>query len=492
MNRFAVNAFGMLLIVLLQTSASAGTTKESGHPPNVLFICVDDLRPALGCYGDRIARTPNMDALARHGRTFLRAYVQEAVCGPSRASVLTGQLPDTTGVVHLRHRFRDKLPDVITLPQAFSRAGYRTASLGKVFSGDPRELDPQSWTDGEFIGDDSWKKYVLPENQGQGKQAAYESPNVEDRAYADGMLAEAAVRKMEELSTADKPFFLAVGFYKPHLPFNAPAKYWDLYQPEKFVLSSKNVLPVNIPQIAFHPHRELGGYRGVRQDEQLTKAEHVNLRHGYYACVSYIDAQVGKLLAALETQGLSDNTVVVLWGDHGFATGEGNRWCKGTNFELDTKVPLIIKVPQMRQAGKASKALVEMVDVYPTLLSLAGIPHESGLAGTSLQPILMDHKAVVHEAVLSQFIRPWSRDDYKQMGYSIRTDEHRYTRWVNVNDGKTVAEEFYDYGDSASVYRLKSSHVEFRSLNHDKSNAVDKERHSAMLTEMLRVRLDEK
>lgn len=492
MSRYLILAVITIQFLIVQGGLNAADNAPPANRPNVLFICVDDLRPALGCYGDRIAITPNIDTLARQGRTFLHAYVQEAVCGPSRASILTGQLPDTTGVVHLRHRFRDTLPDVITLPQAFSRHGYRTAALGKVFSGDTRELDPDSWTDGEFIGDDTWKRYVLPENQGKGKQAAFEKSDVEDHAYADGMLANAAIEKMKTLAETSEPFFLAVGFYKPHLPFNAPSKYWDMYDSEQFTLSPKNVSPVNIPKIAFHPHRELGGYRGVRQDEQLTAAEHVELRHGYYACVSYIDAQIGKLLKALNEQGLYENTVVVLWGDHGFATGEGNRWCKGTNFEIDTRVPLIIRVPNMNKPGKASKALVEMVDVYPTLLSIAGIEDGPELAGLSLKPVLRDPKATVHEAVLSQFIRPWSRDDYKQMGYSIRTEKHRYTRWVNVSDGRTVAEEFYDYSDADSVYRTENNEIEFRSFSDDAKSAADKERLSSMLTEMLRIRLGQR
>jgi arylsulfatase A-like enzyme len=469
------SATGILLGVVLCVSATFAQTPTSSasERPNVLFIAIDDLRPALGCYGDLLAKSPNIDQFAKSARRFNQAYVQQAVCGPSRASLLTGLLPDHTQVWHNRNRFRETRPNHVTLPQLFKQNGYRTLGFGKIFSGNEKELDPISWSEPEVLRRKGWKNYVLSHNQGkEKKQAAYEVADVADAAYPDGKLADLAVKTLENLKKDGGPFFLAVGFLKPHLPFNAPKKYWDLYDRAAFELPEGIREPVRLsPKIALHSHRELGGYKGVPKDEDLDVEQSRLLRHGYYACVSYVDAQVGKVMGALKRLGLEQNTIVVIWGDHGFALGETNRWCKATNFELDTRVPLLIRTPDLTHPGVATDSLVEMVDLYPTLAALAGLKTPADLDGRSFATLLsarsgtrqefretkgnaaesLDHFRYHRDVVLSQFNRPWTSATPEVMGYSIRTKNARYTRWIDWRSRKTIAEELYDYSGPQNV-----------------------------------------
>ncbi|MCU0962235.1 MAG: sulfatase [Pirellulaceae bacterium] len=433
------------LPLVLPTMLPATDTPPAARP-NVLLIAIDDLRPSLGCYGDPVVQSPNIDRLARSSRLFQRAYIQQAVCGPSRASLLTGRLPDNTRVWHNRHLFRDTLPDAVTLPQLFQNNGYHTQGLGKVFSGREREEDPRSWSVPSMVRGQGWRNYALRENNTRtGKGAAFEAADVGDDGYADGKLADVAIQTLQDLQRQSRPFFLAVGFSKPHLPFNAPKKYWNLYDPDVFAPETPFAPIKGAPNIAFHTHRELGGYQDIPDDERVSADQARRLRHGYYACVSYVDAQVGRLLETLERLGLRDNTIVVLWGDHGFALGEEGRWCKGTNFELDTRVPLLISIPDLAEPGVPTLSLVEAVDIYPTLAALAGLTPPAELDGRSLVPLLKDPAAQIHDCALSQFSRPWQRDGQDFMGYSIRTQTHRYTRWVQWPSRQTVAEELYDY-----------------------------------------------
>ncbi len=450
--------------------------EPSPERPNILFIAVDDLRPALGCYGDTLAKSPSIDRLALSARRFDRAYTQQAVCGPSRTSLLTGLLPDHTRVWHNRNRFRDTAPELVTLPQCFKQGGYRVVSLGKVFSGDERELDPVSWSEPEVLKGVGWKNSLLPENQGSGKHAAWEAADVDDEAYPDGKLATLAVQRLGELQRESQPFFLAIGFFKPHLPFNAPKKYWDLYDPAHFELADDGEQVTGSPSLALHTHRELGGYRGMPEDEQVDAAEARRLRHGYYACVSYIDAQVGKLLAELKRLELERRTIVVLWGDHGFSLGENGRWCKGTNFERDTRVPLMIRTPAMANPGIATASLVQLVDLYPTLAELAGLTPPHNLDGRSLVPILKDPQARGRDVVLSQFNRPWKATAPELMGYSIRTATCRYTRWIDWSTRATVAEEMYDYTAADSVRSLDAYLIEQASVVLDPGRAALRDR----------------
>lgn len=417
--------------------------------PNVLLIFVDDLRPSLGCYGDERVKSPNIDRFASTARQFDRAYCHQAVCGPSRASILTGRLPDNTGVWHNRNLFRTTLPGLVTLPQLFKNSGWHAQSLGKVFSGGERELDPASWSEPEVLKQLGWKNYLQRDDEGQGKGLPFEKADVPDDAYPDGKLANLAVETLAKRKQQSQPFFLAVGFFKPHLPFNAPKKYWDLYDPAAFALTGEPVRTQGAPEVAYPDHLELAGYRDIPRDERVSPAQARELRHGYHACVSYTDAQVGKVLEALERLDLAANTIVVLLGDHGYSLGEADHWCKDTNFELDTRVPLLIRAPGI-QPGP-TRALVEYVDIYPTLAALAGLEPNGPLDGRSLIPLLDDPSARGREVVLSQFSRPFRSGNPEVMGYSIRTDTHRYTRWIEWGSKRLLFEELYDYSDTTSV-----------------------------------------
>jgi len=461
-------------------------------PPNILFIAVDDLRTALGCYGDTLVHSPNIDRLASQSRVFQRAYCMQAVCGPSRTALLTGRLPDNTRVWHNRNMFRETHPTLVTLPQHFMNNGYHTVSLGKIFSGDARELDPQSWSEPEILKQTGWKNSVNDGSGTSGKSGPWQIADVPDDGYSDGKLASLAIEKLASLKANDKPFFLAVGFFKPHLPFNAPKRYWDLYDPESFDLhdDGKQVDQVSIH--AHHSHRELGGYRDVPEDEHLDAAMTRKLRHGYYACVSYVDAQIGKLLNEMDRLGLTENTIVVLWGDHGYSLGEKDRWCKGTNFDRDARVPLIIRTPSMKQPGASTISMVELVDLYPTLTSLAGLAPMDHLDGRDLQPMIDDPNAPGRNEVLGQFARPFNRNTPDFMGYSLRTNTHRYTRWISWADQKTVAEELYDYTDRTCASHQSGYWIEQRNIAdqpEQKTTLVDL---SARLDEMLLQRIKPK
>ena len=471
----ALLATSVLAFAQCGSSLLAQDPEPGRNRPNILFIAVDDLRTSLGCYGDPLAKSPNIDQFAKTARRFTRAYVQQAVCGPSRTALLTGLLPDHSRVWHNRHRFRETRPNDVTLPQLFKQNGYRTISLGKVFSGNAKELDPISWSSPEILRQEGWNNYLLSRNEGERKkQGAFEAADVADDAYPDGKLANLAVETLQQLKQDGQPFFLAVGFFKPHLPFNAPRKYWHLHDPSDFHLRASLRQPIEgAPKLAFHTHRELGGYQGMPQDEHLNERQSRTLRHGYYACVSYVDAQIGKLLAALRLLQLDRNTTVVLWGDHGFALGEASRWCKGTNFEIDTRVPLMIRTPNLSEPGVATDSLVEVVDLYPTLAAVAELEAPDGLDGRSIVPILDDPQTPGRDAVLSQYNRPWKSTTPEVMGYSIRTAKYRYTRWITWSRRTVGAEELYDYTSVKSAKYEPTEFVERRNLVHDPAQSAN-------------------
>jgi iduronate 2-sulfatase len=487
-----VKSYLIVALLLLSPPASlqAADTPQVTVKPNVLFIAIDDLRTSLGCYGDPLAKSPNIDSLASSSRLFNCAYTHQAVCGPARTAILTGRLPDNTRVWHNRNLFRNTLPDAVTLPQLFKNHGYQALSFGKIFSGDQRELDPPSWSAPEILRGEGqgWKNYALAGDSG-GKGAACEAADVPDDGYPDGQLANLAVDTLENLKQTEQPFFLAVGFFKPHLPFNAPKKYWDLYDPAVFALVDGQTRVKAAPEIAYHTHRELGGYKDMPEDEHVSAGQARTLRHGYYACVSYIDAQVGKVLSALDRLGLDQNTVVVLWGDHGWSLGEKDRWCKGTNFERDTRVPLMIRAPGMAKPGASTEALIEYVDIYPTLASLAGLTPPADLDGRSFVPVLQDPAARGRDVALSQFTRPWKAAGFEAMGYSLRTQTQRYTRWVQWPSHRTIAEEFYDYSSEASASREGSLLIEQENVVAHPAYADSLSRLRAKLDETLSTRI---
>jgi iduronate 2-sulfatase len=422
--------------------------------PNVLMIVVDDLNATLGCYGHPDAITPNIDRLAGRGRRFRRAYCQQAVCNPSRASAMTGLRPDTLKVWNLKTHFRDTLPDVVTLPQHFKNHGYFTQGIGKIFhNGNTKpQGDPRSWSVPQtYHWAPHWRDWVVPGappgTEPKRKGAPIQQLDVEDEAYWDGQIAAEAKQALGKLAKSKEPFFLAVGFWKPHLPFNAPKKYWDLYDRDLVSLAPNLKPPRDVPDIALHDWRELRNYAGMPKTGKLPYPQMRELRHGYLAAVSYVDAQIGKTLNELDRLGLRDKTVVALWSDHGFHLGEHSLWCKTSTFDLDARVPLIISAPGMKNPGKATDSLTELIDLYPTLAEVCGLPAVAGLEGVSLKPVLDDPKATLSRAALTQHPRPaYYKGEPETMGYSLRMDAFRYTEWRDFRTGKPVAREFYDHG----------------------------------------------
>jgi iduronate 2-sulfatase len=502
----------------LVAGARAGATQAA---PNVLFITVDDLRPELGCYEKPHVVSPHIDKLAARGVVFQRAYSQQAICNASRASFLTGLRPDSTGVYDLVTHFRKKVPDVVTLPQLFREHGYHTQAIGKIYHpafpgyGIGSDLgDPVSWSEPHWLGgpryyysplgeklareafnaamnstqaggpnwvaevkarkaagqnqdspaagDDEWKTVNV-------RVLATEAPEVPDETLYDGQVAEraiAALRRQKERQGATpagsgQPFFLAVGFLKPHLPFIAPRKYWDLYDPAKLEIAANPGPPHDAPAAALavpmdelrdtyprdvlvpSPHAQAPDPQvpyDLPKSGPLTREQAIQLRRGYYACVSYVDAQVGRIVAELERLDLAKDTIIVLVGDHGFSLGEHGLWGKLTNFEDSTRSPLIIAAPGRAAGGGRTPALVELVDVYPTLCDLAGLPKPDRLEGTSLVPLLKDPGSEWKTAAFSQYPRKGL------MGYSMRTDRYRYTVWQSTDDARVNAgTELYDH-----------------------------------------------
>jgi iduronate 2-sulfatase len=434
-----------LLFLLFAANAAVAADK-----PNVLFIAVDDLRPELGCYGNTIVKSPHIDRLAKSGVVFSHAYCQQAVCLPSRASLLTGARPDSTKAWDLSTDFRKALPDIVTLPQLFKNSGYVSLAMGKLYH--HGYDDAVSWSEPTRFpatGAMSGNQELHPDRPAEQRSAKGRGPAAEavdgpDNALHDGQLADMAVAALSDLKTKPQPFFLAVGFIRPHLPFNSPKKYWDLYDPQQIPLASNPFFPKDAPPYAIPGGSEVRSYGGAPAERPYPDDYARFLKHGYYAAISYMDAQVGRLLDALDQQGLRENTIVVLWGDHGWKLGEHGAWAKHTNFENDTRAPLIISAPAMKHAGAKSGALVEFVDVYPTLAELAGLPLPSHLEGVSLKPLLDQPERPWKSAAFSQFPRKVGKKNL--MGHTMRTTRYRYTKWVfKQNPEKTDAVELYDH-----------------------------------------------
>ena len=434
-----------------------------GRKKNVLFIAVDDLRPELGCYGHPMVKSPNIDALAKGGVLFERSYCQQAVCGPTRASLLTGKRPDTTKVYDLKTHIRTTMPDVVTLQQHFKNNGYFSEGIGKLFHVSLE--DPASYSIPHTYG--GGVVYALEENvkllkeggkvtvdngsnaESTGGQRMRAHPtecaDVPDETYQDGALANLAIESLNKLAPKAKstspgerqPFFLGVGFRKPHLPFCAPKKYWDLYDRSKIPMPYP-YKPKNAPDIAFANWEELRSYTDIPDVGPCDEAKTKELIHGYYACVSFMDAQVGKLLAELDRLELRKDTVVILWGDHGWKLGDYSLWCKHTNFEIDTHAPLIISDPDFPK-GVRTAALTEFVDVYPTLAELCWLPIADDLEGISMVPLFTNPKKSWKKAAFSQYPRPGNI-----MGYSMRTDQYRYTEWIDRATKEIKDKELYD------------------------------------------------
>jgi arylsulfatase A-like enzyme len=438
---------------------------------NVLFIAVDDMRPELNSYGYDHIKSPNIDKLAGRGMLFNRAYCQQAVCSPSRTSLLTGYRPESVGVTDLNTHFRENKPNVVTLPEHFKNNGYYTRSFGKIFH--PGLDDPQSWSDSSW-----WSRFPdkynyrdpkidaelnkaldkfmieyekISQNMTYGEKLqarrmkprgpSWAAPNVPDTMLADGECASEVIKTIRKMK--DRPFFIAAGFRKPHLPFVAPKKYYDLYPMESITLPDKQTLPENAPDVAGTSWGELRKYSDIPKKGQVTENKAKELTRAYFACVSFIDAQVGRLMDELDRLDLTEKTVVILWGDHGWHLLEHGLWCKHTNYEIATRVPLIISAPGMKIRGATTNALTEFVDVYPSLADICGLPLPKHLEGTSMKPLFDDPDQPWKKAAFSLYPRKVPGVG-EVMGHSIRTDHYRYVEWTNA-DKSFYKTELYDH-----------------------------------------------
>lgn len=482
--------------------------------PNILFIAVDDLKPMLGCYGDPDVQSPNIDKLAARGLVFLNNSCQQSVCAPSRASLMTGTYPDTTKVYDLKTQMREANPDTLALPEYLRRFGYETTGVGKIY--DPRSVDnvfdAPSWSQpfyqqgrgqdyaqgkptGGYLSPEvatakkEFRAYLKVHGIKKDDKEAYgeamvkfpmfkpvsECLDVPDNAYDDGAFALCAMEQMEQLAAGGKPFFLAVGFKKPHLPFVAPKKYWDLYDRSKIEVAPFQQMPKGAPAYAFQDSWELrSGYSGI-PEEPVAKEKQLEMIHGYRACVSYTDAQIGKVLDKLNELGLVDKTIVVLWGDHGWHLGDHGMFCKHTNYEQAVRSPLIIAVPHQKTKGLKTMSPTEFVDIFPSLCELVDIPVPASVEGKSLLKVLDDAEAKVREAALEQYPRN------NMMGYTLRDERYRYVKWVEMDymsgerSGSMNASELYDYETDPLETVNLASNPEFTPLV-DRFERIFKER----------------
>jgi len=451
----------MQLVTTLVLLAGLHLQGLAADRPNILLICVDDLKPMLGCYGDSTVKSPNIDRLAARGMRFDRAYCNQAVCAPSRNALLTGLRPQTLGIYDLGTNFRLAAPDAVTLPQYFKQHGYRAEGLGKIYHvGHGNHDDAETWSVPHWKAD--VVAYALPKNRSRknksreealfanvrGDEAkklprgpAYESADVPDNTYPDGQLADEAIRRLENAAKDEKtPFFIAVGFLKPHLPFCAPKKYWDLYDRESFQLPQRRTPPDGAPPYAPTSWGELRNYADMPEKGPVADETARTLIHGYHAAVSFTDAQIGRVLDALDKTSAANNTIVVLWGDHGWHLGDHGMWCKHTNYEEATRIPLIVVDPRATTAGTHTAELIESVDVYPTLCQLAGLDAPRGLDGSSFAELINDPAAKTKDAVLHVYPRG------KILGRAVRTARYRLVEWKEPGaSSETAAIELYDY-----------------------------------------------
>lgn len=450
----------LFVLVAVITGAFISCTPEK-KKPNILFIAVDDLRTELGCYGNEQIKSPNIDKLASEGLTFNRAYCQQPICMASRASLMSGLRPDTLNIYNCASLEEDA-PGILTLDQHFENNGYEIWAAGKIYhhkidydvqiGSDYYEVETEEVGRGYLSEEaqDIVEQYAewYMENRGEpgsGRGPAFEWPDVADNAYHDGKMTDMAIEKLAELKASGNPFFMAVGYKKPHLPFNAPKKYWDMYDAYEIEQADNPFHPENVSKYFDYNFGELRNYYGIpKGDESFSDSLNRTLKHGYYACVSYIDAQIGRLLEGLKANGLDENTIVILWGDHGWKLGEHGMWCKHTQFHLDNHVPMIIKEPGQKAAK--TDALVEFVDIYPSLCELAGLELPEHLQGTSFVPLINDPGKEWKEGAISYWPES-NRDDPEKviMGYTVQTNRYRYTEWIRKSTGELLARDLFDH-----------------------------------------------
>ncbi len=454
------------------------TSGAAAEKPNVLLICVDDLKPLLGCYGVPLIQSPNVDRLAARGMLFERAFCNQAVCAPSRNALMTGLRPTSIGIYDLGTNFRKAVPDAVTVAQYFQKHGYRTEALGKIMHvGHGNHEDAISWSVphwGPKAGPAGG--YALQENRPSQltreearftnakvnpsklpRGAATECADVPDNTYGDGQIADEAIQRLHAAKQKpNEPWFIAVGFLKPHLPFVAPKKYWDLYDPRSFPLPTLKTPPMGAPPFAPTTWGELRQYSDIPEVGPLNDDKARHLIHGYHAAVSYMDAQLGRLLDALDQEGLTKNTLIILWGDHGWHLGDHGMWCKHTNHEQAARIPLLVVAPGVTRPGSKTAALVETVDIYPTLCELAGLPLPQGLDGVSFVRVLKDPSAATKDAVFHVYPRG------QLLGRAVRTERYRLVEWKKIGEPPDTAIcELYDYeSDPAETKNLTADKPE--------------------------------
>lgn len=466
---FSAGAIGGAALIALPGCTGLSYGKKARF--NVLFIVVDDLRPELNCYGASHIKSPNIDLVAESGVLFTRTYCQQAVCNPSRTSVLTGYRPETIGVLDLETHFRENDPDVVTLPEHFKKHGYHTQAFSKVYH--PGLDDPRSWSvptwwsrfpdkynyqipeidiplrkakrefDRKFreISKSMLAKEKIAEHRKTPRGPSWAAPDVPDNYLADGECTDEVIRTLREVK--DKPFFLAVGFKKPHLPFVAPKKYFDLYPKETIKLANNPFAPKDAPDVALTNWGELRKYSDIPKQGPVSEEKAIELTRAYFACISFIDVQIGRLKNELDTLGQRDNTVIILWGDHGWHLLDHGLWSKHTNYEVATRSPMIISVPGIKTAGQKCDALTEFVDIYPSLCDICGLPVPGHVEGISFKPLLEDPDRSWKKAAFSLYPRK-VKGVGKVMGRAIRTDRYRFVEWTNVD--KMFREfELYDH-----------------------------------------------
>lgn len=477
------NSFRLLFTTLIALIC-INTHGQEKKRPNILFISIDDLGPNLGSYDNEHIVSPNLDEFASNGMTFRNTFCQAAVCAPSRASLMSGMRPDSTRVRHLGDKFRELHPDIVTMPQHFKKNGYHTVCIGKIFhnympdsvSWDEPDLRPAQYNLPEWRGRDGETFYVNEETQrkqkirrdqviakrpvyyadGWNNGPAWEWEDVHDSLYYDGAQTEMAKRTLTRLAKEDDPFFLALGYFRPHLPFAVPKKYWDYYDRDSLPLATNPFVPKQSPIMSMNSMYELRGYDGFRNlkhpTENVMNEDTARiLKHGYYASVSYVDELFGQVIQQLKDLDIYDNTIIIIWGDHGWKLGEHNGWCKQTNYNIDIQVPMIICSPNQANPGMQTFGITELIDMYPSLCELAGIPAPEYLHGTSFVPLIEAPKREWKEAAFSQFHRrpKVTPDGGRYMGYSVRTVEYHYVEWFywdNDNErlGDYVTNELYD------------------------------------------------
>ncbi len=460
------------LFLLMCIACCVLKLSAQNEKPNVLIFYVDDLRAELGCYGSETAITPNIDKLASEGVMFNKAYVQQAICAPSRMSTLTGLRPETLGIYSIFTPLRKVHKDVVSMPQLFNKNGYKTVSIGKVYHhsvDDKKEWSIYHAKEANTYNDPKHKA-ILERLTKEGKKPlkgpAYDMADVEDEAYKDGRAAKYAIEALQKLK--DDKFLMFVGFSKPHLPFNAPKKYWDLHDRNSFKIPSRDK-PEGVYRLALTKWGELKGYHGIPKEGDLDDELTRTLIHGYHASVSYVDAQVGKVMQTLDDLDLRKNTMVIFMSDHGYKIGEYGAWCKHSNMEIDTRVPLIISREtnfKKRKVDKTSNALVENVDLFPTLVDLCGLEGPS-FDGKSILPIINKPNKKGDAYATSLFSR-----GKKIMGVTVTDGKWRYTEWRNSTTNEILQAELYEH---------KNSLLSFTNLSGDKKYAKTEAKLKALL-----------